>query len=73
MIFSYGVTNAGKSYTMIGDDKNHGILPNTLNWLLSFKKDLLEDNIEFDSIYNPLDINKENLFCLKKDLYTDMS
>lgn len=34
LIFTYGVTNAGKSFTLVGDKKNPGILPNTMTWLL---------------------------------------
>ena len=37
LIFTYGVTNAGKSYTIVGDDKNPGILPNVLRFLLKMK------------------------------------
>lgn len=38
LIFTYGVTNAGKSHTIVGDDERPGILPNTINWLLQMKK-----------------------------------
>ena len=41
LIFTYGVTNAGKSYTIVGDDKNPGILPNTMRFLIKIKEDLL--------------------------------
>ena len=30
LLFPYGVTNAGKTYTVQGDEKNPGILPKTL-------------------------------------------
>lgn len=41
LVFTYGVTNAGKSFTIVGDTKNPGVLPNTINWLLSMKNTLL--------------------------------
>ena len=40
MVFTYGVTNAGKSFTIVGDDENPGVLPNTINWLISMKNSL---------------------------------
>lgn len=27
LIFSYGVTNSGKTFTIVGNDKNPGVLP----------------------------------------------
>ena len=44
LVFTYGVTNAGKSYTIVGDLNNPGILPNTMSWLLKFKNDLMQQN-----------------------------
>lgn len=41
MIFTYGVTNAGKSYTIVGEDESPGILPNVLKYLLKMKEDLI--------------------------------
>ncbi len=38
LIFTYGVTNAGKSYTIVGDDANPGVLPNTMKFLLKMKE-----------------------------------
>ena len=40
LVFTYGVTNAGKSFTIVGDDDNPGVLPNTINWLISMKNSL---------------------------------
>jgi len=34
LIFTYGVTNAGKSFTIVGEENNPGILPNCIKWLL---------------------------------------
>ncbi len=38
LVFTYGVTNAGKTYTIIGHKENPGILTNSVNWLLDYKK-----------------------------------
>lgn len=43
LVFTYGVTNAGKTYTIIGDEKNPGILINTINWFVEFKKAVLRN------------------------------
>lgn len=55
MIFSYGVTNAGKSYTMVGDNNNKGILPNILKWLLDFKNHIKINDNQF---FNEIDLKK---------------
>jgi hypothetical protein len=31
LLFSYGVTNSGKSWTILGNNKDLGIIPRTLN------------------------------------------
>lgn len=33
LIFTYGLTNAGKTYTVIGDPINPGILPHSLKYI----------------------------------------
>ena len=43
LVFTYGVTNAGKTYTIIGNDKNPGILINTINWFIQFKNSVLKN------------------------------
>jgi hypothetical protein len=39
LIFSYGVTNSGKTYSMQGNSKNSGLIPRTLNLLFNVIKD----------------------------------
>jgi len=41
LIFSYGITNSGKTYTIIGNEENKGILPRTLERLVDIKNLLL--------------------------------
>lgn len=45
LIFTYGVTNAGKTYTMVGSEENPGILRRTLEWLFALRSDLLLQKI----------------------------
>lgn len=42
LIFSYGVTNSGKTFTMQGTSQNPGLIPRTLDVLF----DTLKDNLE---------------------------
>ncbi|RNA07330.1 kinesin KIF20B isoform X1 [Brachionus plicatilis] len=42
LIFSYGVTNSGKTFTMQGTNKNAGLIPRTLDVLF----DTLKNNLE---------------------------
>ena len=37
LVFSYGVTNSGKTYTIVGTPEQPGLLPLTLECLLSIK------------------------------------
>ncbi|CAB4013651.1 kinesin KIF20B isoform X1, partial [Paramuricea clavata] len=39
LVFSYGITNAGKTYTILGDPQNAGVLPRTLKILFNSFKD----------------------------------
>lgn len=49
LIFSYGVTNSGKTYTMQGTNSNPGLIPRTLDVLF----DSLKDNLDTSkSIYH---------------------
>jgi hypothetical protein len=42
LVFSYGVTNAGKTYTVLGSPQNPGIIPKTLSVAFSMLKTLNE-------------------------------
>lgn len=48
LIFTYGVTNAGKTYTMVGDDENPGLLRRTLEWIFILKNDLQNPDLDED-------------------------
>lgn len=38
LVFSYGVTNAGKTYTMVGNSKNPGVIKNCFKFLFDIKQ-----------------------------------
>ena len=41
LLFTYGVTNAGKTHTVIGSKSQPGILRNALSWFISFRNKML--------------------------------
>ena len=41
MIFSYGATDSGKSYTIFGTEGNEGIVKRTLNELIDIQNSLM--------------------------------
>ena len=47
LIFSYGVTNSGKTYTMQGNRKNPGLIPRTLDFLFS----IINENLDSKKAY----------------------
>ena len=58
-VFAYGATGAGKTYTMVGNEENPGIMPLTLNEL--FKKILLFKNREYIIKLWYIEIYNENI------------
>ncbi|XP_028407464.1 kinesin-like protein KIF20A [Dendronephthya gigantea] len=53
LVFSYGITNAGKTYTILGNQQNVGILPRTFKILFKSFKD---QNYEHSNL-------KPKMFC----------
>ena len=58
-VFAYGATGAGKTYTMLGNDENPGIMPFTLKEL--FKEIKLYPQREFKIKLWYLEIYNENI------------
>uniref|UniRef100_W5LV76 Kinesin family member 20B n=1 Tax=Lepisosteus oculatus TaxID=7918 RepID=W5LV76_LEPOC len=50
LVFTYGVTNAGKTFTFLGPENNSGLLPRSLNMIFN--------NIQ-DKIYTEMDIKPQ--------------
>lgn len=45
LLFTYGITSSGKSYTMRGDRTNPGIIPSSLNILFEVLSDYLHNDV----------------------------
>lgn len=58
VIFSYGVTNAGKTHTIIGNKTDPGLLPRLLSYLMVVKEAILkgEEVVEFHDTETPIDL-----------------
>ena len=63
-VFAYGATGAGKTYTMLGDDANPGIMPLTLEDL--FEKINKYKDREYKLKFWYLEIYNENIRDLLK-------
>ena len=63
-VFAYGATGAGKTYTMLGNDNNPGIMPLTLQDL--FKKVNIYKDREYKLKFWYLEIYNENIRDLLK-------
>ena len=64
LVFTYGMTNAGKTFTVIGTPENPGILPQALKTLLEYdiKKINNEKNANINFNYNFVEIYNEDVF-----------
>lgn len=55
LLFAYGVTNAGKTFTILGDPKNPGIIPKTLSYSFNLLNKLEQGHIlkvTYVEVYN---------------------
>ena len=55
-IFAYGATGAGKTYTMMGNQKNPGVIPQTLDYLFDLvnarEKGSVVIKVSYVEVYN---------------------
>jgi len=58
LLFAYGITNAGKSHTIMGTDKEPGIVPRTMKDIFSKMTPSLELRMSYLEIYNEQGENK---------------
>ena len=65
LIFTYGMTNAGKTFTVIGNNENPGILPRALKNLLEIKN--IENNLNNFFYCNFVEIYNEEVYDLLSD------
>ena len=71
MLFSYGPTNSGKTYTIEGDDANPGILPRVLDEVFTRSKDI-EQNTPGTSVFiwaTYLEVYNENVYAPSPPIY----
>lgn len=64
LIFTYGITNAGKTFTVIGSPEKPGILPQMIMDIHSQVKDLLANSNEDYLFCNFIEIYNEEIFDL---------
>ena len=68
LIFTYGMTNAGKTFTVIGTPDKPGILPKALQKLLEYDEQKIKpDNINNNLYCNFVEIYNEDVFDLLAD------
>ena len=68
LIFTYGMTNAGKTFTVIGTPDKPGILPQALKTLLEYDEQKnIKDNIYNNFYCNFVEIYNEDVFDLLAD------
>eukprot|EP01017_Pseudomicrothorax_dubius_P017395 TRINITY_DN1963_c0_g1_i1.p1 TRINITY_DN1963_c0_g1~~TRINITY_DN1963_c0_g1_i1.p1 ORF type:complete len:784 (+),score=165.12 TRINITY_DN1963_c0_g1_i1:90-2441(+) len=76
LIFTYGVTNAGKTYTVIGNRDNPGILPSAMSLVLSAKDAIMEHRNRYESkvsVVEGFDIRLDTILSLNGDLGTTLA
>jgi hypothetical protein len=67
LIFAYGVTNSGKTYSIMGTRTNPGLLPRTLDVLFNSIKDYTSDSkvIAVEIIFAPMTKSVLTFFVLQ--------
>lgn len=74
MTFAYGVTSSGKTYTIMGDNANPGVVPRTLEKIFGsykskiIKSPLMYKPIMFEAVQELTSVESENLECVKRTL-----
>ena len=64
LLFSYGPTNSGKTYTIEGDDANPGVLPRVLDEVFTRSK-VIEQNTPGTTVFiwaTYLEVYNENVY-----------
>jgi hypothetical protein len=73
VIFSYGVTNAGKTHTIIGNKQDPGLLPRLLRYLMDAKDAVVKGDAEFEGIDSEhpvdLEVSFESFEIYNEEIY----
>lgn len=64
MIFTYGLTNSGKTYTVIGEPENPGILPNALKNINDYIEQYYKQETKPQLYCNYIEIYNEEVYDL---------
>ena len=67
LVFTYGMTNAGKTFTVIGTPEQPGILPQALKNLLEYNGSQKDKKLDINFYCNFVEIYNEEVFDLLDD------
>ena len=67
LVFTYGMTNAGKTFTVIGTPEQPGILPQALKNLLEYNSLQKDEKLDINFYCNFVEIYNEDVFDLLDD------
>ena len=67
LVFTYGMTNAGKTFTVIGTPEQPGILPQALKNLLEYNGLQKDEKLDINFYCNFVEIYNEDVFDLLDD------
>lgn len=67
LVFTYGMTNAGKTFTVIGTPEQPGILPQALKNLLEYNDLQKDEKLDINFFCNFVEIYNEDVFDLLDD------
>lgn len=67
LVFTYGMTNAGKTFTVIGTQEQPGILPQALKNLLEYNDLQKDEKLDINFYCNFVEIYNEDVFDLLDD------
>lgn len=71
LIFAYGVTNSGKTYSVIGKNDDPGLIPRSINLIFnSIKKHLSETKVNYIKIEHTLITNNSQNKKLKPSMHS---
>lgn len=71
LIFAYGVTNSGKTYSVIGKNDDPGLIPRSINLIFnSIKKHLSETKVNYIKIEYTLITNNSQNKKLKPSMHS---
>lgn len=71
LLFSYGNSNSGKTYTIIGENSNPGILPISLSYVYNRISKLKTSENNDVSVFSNINYSNINLYCSFIEIYNE--